>query len=167
MGTTNTLDLNNRIDELDKTNKQLTDEIATKTKNFQGTIAEWNQLTTEEKKAYDHASIPNSIDGGVTFPANKVVMTGGGNVEDAIDEVAEKIISRIYTTKSSSTVTHGAYSWHANIEVEGYIPFMYCFQYGQSASAIIGCEGFSYTEMDGYCSVANLDIAIRVLYTKA
>ena len=51
---------------------------------FQGTIAEWNQLSTAEKKAYDHASIPDSIDGGVTFPADKVVMTGGGNVEDAI-----------------------------------------------------------------------------------
>jgi len=51
---------------------------------FQGTIAEWNQLTTAEKKAYDHASIPDSIDGGVIFPANKVVMTGGGNVEDAV-----------------------------------------------------------------------------------
>lgn len=89
------------------------------------------------------------------------------NVQGAVDEVVEKIISRIYTTKSSSTATHGAYSWHANIEVEGYIPFMYCFQYGQSASAIMGCEGFSYTEMNGYCSVANLDIAIRVIYTKA
>lgn len=54
---------------------------------FQGTIAEWNALSTAEKKAYDHASIPDSIDGGVTFPANKVVMTGGGNVEDAVDEV--------------------------------------------------------------------------------
>jgi hypothetical protein len=52
---------------------------------FQGTIAEWNNLTTAEKKAYDHASIPDSIDGGVTFPANKVVMTGGGNVEDALN----------------------------------------------------------------------------------
>ena len=51
---------------------------------FQGTIAEWNQLSTAQKKAYDHASIPDSIDGGVTFPANKVVMTGGGNVEDAL-----------------------------------------------------------------------------------
>lgn len=51
---------------------------------FQGTIEEWNQLTTAEKKAYDHASIPDSIDGGVTFPADKVIMTGGGNVEDAI-----------------------------------------------------------------------------------
>jgi hypothetical protein len=51
---------------------------------FQGTIAEWNQLTTAEKKAYDHASIPDSIDGGVTFPANKVVMTGGGSVENAL-----------------------------------------------------------------------------------
>ena len=54
---------------------------------FQGTIAEWNQLSTAEKKAYDHASIPDSIDGGVTFPANKVVMTGGGNVEDALGDM--------------------------------------------------------------------------------
>lgn len=51
---------------------------------FYGTIAQWNALTTAEKKAYDHASIPDSIDGGVTFPANKVIMTGGGNVENAI-----------------------------------------------------------------------------------
>lgn len=51
---------------------------------FQGTIAEWNQLTTAEKKAYDHASIPDSLDGNVTFPASKVIMTGGENVEDAL-----------------------------------------------------------------------------------
>ena len=54
---------------------------------FQGTIAEWNQLTTAEKKAYDHASITDSLDGNVTFPANKVVMTGGGNVEDKINGI--------------------------------------------------------------------------------
>lgn len=60
---------------------------------FQGTIAEWNQLSTAEKKAYDHASIPDSIDGGVTFPADKVVMTGGGNVEDALDEMKANIIT--------------------------------------------------------------------------
>lgn len=59
-------------------------------KNFQGTIEEWNTLTNAEKKAYDHASIPNSIGGDITFPANKVIMTGGGNVEDAVDEVIEK-----------------------------------------------------------------------------
>lgn len=166
MGTTNTLDLNNRIDELDKTNKQLTDEIATKTKNFQGTIAEWNQLTTEEKKAYDHASIPDSIDGGITFPADKVVMTGGGNVEDAIDEVAEKIIQRTYNTKSSSTAIYDTYAWGVDIEVEGYIPIMYCFQYGGSAVVIMGCESFSNNAMGGFCSKANHDITIRVLYMK-
>lgn len=49
---------------------------------FQGTIAEWNQLTTAEKKAYDHASIPDSLDGNVTFPASKVMMNDGRSVED-------------------------------------------------------------------------------------
>lgn len=48
---------------------------------FQGTIAEWNQLTTAEKKAYDHASIPDSLDGNVTFPASKVMMLDGASVE--------------------------------------------------------------------------------------
>ena len=51
---------------------------------FQGTIAEWNQLTTAEKKAYDHASIPDSLDGNVTFPASKVMLNSGDSVEDAI-----------------------------------------------------------------------------------
>lgn len=72
---------------------------------FQGTIAEWNQLTTAEKKAYDHASIPDSIDGGVTFPANKVIMTGGGNVENAIPKFERKTISG--TTDSNGWLTTG------------------------------------------------------------
>lgn len=89
-----------------KTNRELTDEIATKTKNFQGTIAEWNQLTTAEKKAYDHASIPDSIDGGVTFPANKVIMTGGGNVEDAIPLIRKGIfqVNGAGTTPINDTI---------------------------------------------------------------
>lgn len=49
---------------------------------FQGTIAEWNQLTTAEKKAYDHASIPDSLDGNVTFPASKTMLNDGRSVED-------------------------------------------------------------------------------------
>ena len=49
---------------------------------FQGTIAEWNQLTTAEKKAYDHASIPDSLDGNVTFPASKVMMQNGNSVQN-------------------------------------------------------------------------------------
>ena len=53
-------------------------------KNFQGTIEEWNQLTTAEKKAYDHASIPDSLDGNVTFPASKVMLNSGDSVEDAL-----------------------------------------------------------------------------------
>lgn len=51
---------------------------------FQGTIAEWNQLTTAEKKAYDHASIPDSLDGNVTFPASKVMLNSGDSVEEKI-----------------------------------------------------------------------------------
>lgn len=70
---------------------------------FQGTIAEWNQLSTAEKKAYDHASIPDSIDGGVTFPANKVVMTGGGNVEDAIDDIGSD--TDLGDVQGSGTIT--------------------------------------------------------------
>lgn len=72
-------------------------------KNFQGTIEEWNALTTEEKKAYDHASIPDSIDGGVTFPANKVVMTGGGNVEDAVDEKPKVLTTEVSFVVNTST----------------------------------------------------------------
>lgn len=68
---------------------------------FQGTIAEWNQLTTAEKKAYDHASIPDSISGGVTFPADKVIMTGGGNVEDRID--AHTVGTAVDISKYSSS----------------------------------------------------------------
>ena len=71
---------------------------------FQGTISEWNALTTAEKKAYDHASIPDSIDGGVTFPADKVIMTGGGDVEDAIDDL-KTIGSVLYEYTASANET--------------------------------------------------------------
>ena len=51
---------------------------------FQGTISEWNQLTTAEKKAYDHASIPDSLDGNVTFPASKVMLPSGTSLANGV-----------------------------------------------------------------------------------
>jgi hypothetical protein len=84
-GTTDYLDLSNKpqINGNTLTGNKLSGDLGIPN-IFQGTIAEWNALSTAEKKAYDHASIPDSIDGGDTFPANKVVMTGGGNVEERI-----------------------------------------------------------------------------------
>lgn len=88
---------------------------------FQGTIAEWNALTTAEKKAYDHASIPDSIDGGVTFPANKVVMTGGGNVEDAIDDVvSQKAGTSLRTIVGKIPLYHDGVSYLGFV----YFPFL-------------------------------------------
>lgn len=70
---------------------------------FQGTIAEWNQLTTAEKKAYDHASITGTGGGEYNvdkstgdlvqtsgmpseYPATQVMMSDDvTSVEDAID----------------------------------------------------------------------------------
>ena len=85
-GTTDYLDLSNKpqINGNTLTGNKLSGELGIPN-IFRGTIAEWNQLTTAEKKAYDHASIPDSIDGGVTFPADKVTLSGGGNVEDALN----------------------------------------------------------------------------------
>ena len=78
---------------------------------FQGTIAEWNQLTTAEKKAYDHASIPDSLDGNVTFPASKVMMLDGDSVEDRVDAhtfgTAVDITS--YTSSSKYTCPSDGY----------------------------------------------------------
>lgn len=51
---------------------------------FQGTIAEWNNLSTAEKKAYDHASIPDSLDGNVTFPASKVMLPSGTSLANGV-----------------------------------------------------------------------------------
>ena len=84
-GTSDYADLTNKpqINGVELSGNKTASQLGMANSNtFQGTIAEWNQLSTAEKKAYDHASIPDSIDGGVTFPANKVVMTGGGNVEE-------------------------------------------------------------------------------------
>ena len=64
---------------------------------FQGTIAEWNQLTTAEKKAYDHASILDSLDGNVTFPASKVMMLDGASVE-------ADLASAVPRTKTGTTL---------------------------------------------------------------
>lgn len=70
---------------------------------FQGTIAEWNNLTTAEKKAYDHASITGTGGGeynvnrttgsleqtaGIPseYPASQVMLSDGvTSVEDALD----------------------------------------------------------------------------------
>lgn len=79
---------------------------------FQGTIAEWNQLSTAEKKAYDHASIPDSLDGNVTFPASKVMMQDGDSVEDRLDaanidsniNISSYTSSNVYTCPSDGYV---------------------------------------------------------------
>jgi hypothetical protein len=75
---------------------------------FQGTIAEWNQLSLSEKKAYDHASIPDSIDGNETFPAARVILSGGGNVEDILNSNLFKVVT--YTQSSAGAVTVAANS---------------------------------------------------------
>lgn len=82
-GTTDYLDLTNKpqINGVTLTGNKATSDFGL-VNTFQGTIAEWNQLTTAEKKAYDHASIPDSLDGNVTFPASKVMLNNGGSVED-------------------------------------------------------------------------------------
>lgn len=107
-GTTDYLDLSNKpqINGNTLTGNKLSGDLGIPN-IFQGTIAEWNQLTTAEKKAYDHASIPDSIDGGVTFPANKVVMTGGGNVENSLT-------GRLLTYENV-TVTPGTFLWIDNV----------------------------------------------------
>lgn len=81
-GTTDYLDLTNKpqINGVTLTGNKATSDFGL-INTFQGTIAEWNQLTTAEKKAYDHASIPDSLDGNVTFPASKVMMNDGASVE--------------------------------------------------------------------------------------
>lgn len=107
-----------------KTNKELTDEIATKTKNFQGTIAEWNQLTTAEKKAYDHASITGTGGGEYNvdkstgdlvqtsgmpseYPATQVMLSDGvTSVEDALEALNQEIIISI---TANGVKTYGQY----------------------------------------------------------
>lgn len=72
---------------------EVVSELNKRAKIFRGTIEEWNALTTDQKKDYDKASIPNSIDGNMFFPSDHVTFdkTGSGllsdNVEDAIKEL--------------------------------------------------------------------------------
>lgn len=108
-GTSDYTDLNNKpqINGVELSGNKTASQLGMANSNtFQGSIAEWNQLTTEEKKAYDHASIPDSIDGGVTFPANKVIMTGGGNVEEVVE-------GKKLTTVSGTTLAALATAWGA------------------------------------------------------
>lgn len=73
---------------------------------FQGTIAEWNALSTAEKKAYDHASISDSLDGNVTFPASKVMLNSGDSVEDGTPQfVGSTTIKTINTYNASWQAT--------------------------------------------------------------
>ena len=71
---------------------------------FQGTIAEWNNLTTAEKKQYDHASIPDSLDGNVTFPASKVTY-GNQSVKDALDALTSNAFGSAIDIKGTSGYT--------------------------------------------------------------
>lgn len=112
-GTSDYTDLSNKpsINGVELSGNKTASQLGMANANtFQGTIAEWNALTTAEKKAYDHASIPDSIDGGVTFPANKVIMTGGGNVENAVGEVASGLTNA--GTYSTTPVKIGNWLGH-------------------------------------------------------
>lgn len=86
---------------------------------FQGTIAEWNALSTTEKKAYDHASITGTGGGEYnvdkttgdlvqtagmpdTYPADQVMMSDGTtSVEDALDEVKSGLSTLLWTNPTN------------------------------------------------------------------
>lgn len=97
---------------------------------FQGTIAEWNQLTTAEKKAYDHASIPDSLDGNVTFPASKVMMLDGDSVEEAMLKAIEIPFSRFSWNNSRYEITNYAPT------VQNLIGYIVTWENGAVASII-------------------------------
>ena len=111
-GTSDYTDLSNKpqVNGVELSGNKTASQLGMANSNtFQGTIAAWNALSTAEKKAYDHASIPDSIDGGVTFPANKVVMTGGGNVEDAIEANEIETDTHNFVLGQSYRMEHDAY----------------------------------------------------------
>ena len=118
-------------------------------KVFYGNIASWNNLTTEKKKEYDHASITDSIGGGITFPADKVVYdnTESGlsatDVQEAIDEVKSGLTHLIgYTTVTKTTNEHGSFVLNSNIKVIGvFITDMpsggsYTYRLGQASNTV-------------------------------
>lgn len=122
---------------------------------FQGTIAEWNQLSTAEKKAYDHASIPDSIDGNVTFPANKVVMTGGGNVEDAVDRITQPGITAERVDISAFNTQSNPYTCPA----DGYV-------YIQGASGTAANLKLLFADASSFYTILNTNTDIIPVYVR-
>jgi hypothetical protein len=121
-GTTDYLDLSNKpqINGNTLTGNKLSGDLGIPN-IFQGTIAEWNALTTAEKKAYDHASITGTGGGEYNvnrttgsleqtagmpseYPATQVMMSDGvTSVEDAVGELnssSSKKLKSGYKTSS-------------------------------------------------------------------
>lgn len=83
------------------------DEVAADTsKDFEGTTAQWNNLTTAQKKEYDRAMITDDYELPDHMAANEITYNNSSsgisasNVQDAIDAVNTKV-----NTKGNGTVT--------------------------------------------------------------
>lgn len=120
-GTDDYLDLTNKpqINGVTLTGNKATSDFGL-VNTFQGTIAEWNQLSTAEKKAYDHASITgtgggeynvNKTDGSLeqtagmpdTYPADQVMMSDGvTSAEDAVSDVTSGLSNVILKSLATS-----------------------------------------------------------------
>lgn len=112
-GTSDYTDLSNKpsINGVELSGSKTASQLGMANSNtFQGTIAEWNALTTAEKKAYDHASLTGAGGGEYNvdkttgdlvptagmpseYPATQVMMSDGEtSVEEAVDEVANRVM---------------------------------------------------------------------------
>ena len=160
---------------------------------FQGTIAEWNQLTTAEKKAYDHASITGTGGGEYNvdkstgdlvqtagmpseYPATQVMMSDGvTSVEDAVDEVTESVENNILITDGftkSVQFTATAAITTVDISKAGYVPIM-CVELHLSSGADYLNWAYLYssgnTATIHYKGIASGSgvFAFKVIYRKA
>lgn len=135
---------------------------------FYGTIAQWNALTIEQKKAYDHASIPDSLDGNVTFPASKVMLNSGDSVEDRLDV---KTIDDTFTTDSYgrftiSSLTNKKISiLRAYVPDNSYIVTPYSY-YNSTTQAIVTYFKITRSDTTVYTVVASTSVTIHIDYVE-
>lgn len=97
---------------VDKSTGNLT-EVANKgDRVFKGTLTEWNNLSTDQKKFYDHASIPS--DWGDTILASNVLLNSGETVEGVVNKYNTLLIDNplshngIYTGRNLGTISSAA-----------------------------------------------------------
>lgn len=134
---------------------------------FKGTLEEWNELTTEEKNAYNTAFVSEDVGSGISITDN--VESGNLNpvTSNAVYEEINKIRNTqivIGTSRTVSVLRNTAQRWSANLPLptipEGKKVLRWFAVVRSQATDTNGCATIGYMGSSGMNGIPNSIITV-------